>query len=108
MSRTKSFPADNLTAFELGADGEDTLLLIDDAGFVGAFAEAGLAVGKKLVCVRCFDPGRALRAVVVLLDAWNAEDESAGSVGFCCDCYRGLAELWFHDAVLRASRSTSR
>jgi hypothetical protein len=108
MSGMKSFPADNLTAFEFSADGEDKLVLIDDAGFVSAFAEAGMAVGKKLVCVRCFDPGRALRAVVVLLDAWNAEDESAGSVGFCCDCYRDLAELLFHDAVLRATKSVAR
>jgi len=41
---------------------------------------------------------------VLLLEEGNT-DESAGSVGFCGECYRGLAELMFHSAVLRASDS---
>ena len=47
-----------------------------------------------------------LRAVVLLVEGEKAAEESAGSVGFCCDCYRDLAELLFHDAVLRASKPT--
>jgi hypothetical protein len=104
MVRWKAISADKIAPSELAADGEDKLLLIDDATFVSAFAEAGQRRGRNLVCVRCFDPARALRAVVLLVEGENAPEESAGSVGFCCDCYRDLAELLFHDAVLRASK----
>jgi hypothetical protein len=90
------------------ADGEDQLLLIDDASFVSALTEAGQRCGKQLVCVRCLDPCRTLRAVVLLVDETVAVDEAAGSMGFCRDCYRELIELLFHGAVLRASRSTRR
>ena len=108
MSRSKFFAIDEFAYPELASDGEEKLLLIDDATFVSAFAEAGQRRGKQLVCVRCFDPARALRAVVLLAEGWNEDDEAAGSVGFCCDCYRDLGELLFHDAVLRASKSTGR
>ena len=68
---------------EMPSDGEDKLVLIDDAMFVSTFAEAIRRRGKKLVCVRCLDPARALRAVLLLLDGHNTVDESAGSLGFC-------------------------
>ncbi len=104
MSRWKAFSFDEITASEARSDGDDKLLLIDDAAFVSAFAEAGQRRGKQLVCIRCFDPARVLRAVVLLIEDENVAEESAGSVGFCCDCYRDLAELLFHDAVLRAGK----
>ncbi len=104
MNRWKAFSFDEITASEVRSDGDDKLLLIDDATFVSAFAEAGQRRGKQLVCVRCFDPAQTLRAVVLLVEGENAAEESAGSVGFCCACYRDLAELMFHDAVLRACK----
>jgi len=107
MIKSKPPIIDDLAGLEI-ADGEDQLLLIDDATFVSAVTEAGQRCGKQLVCVRCLDPGRALRAVVLLVDETAAVDEAAGSVGFCRDCYRELAELLFHDAVLRASGATRR
>lgn len=107
MSRSKAFTADETAISEIPSDRDDELLLIDDATFVSAFAEAGQRLGKMLVCVRCFDPAKALRAVVLLLEGRNRVDESAGSVGLCRDCYRDLDELLFHDAILRASKSTA-
>jgi hypothetical protein len=106
MSRQKTFTLDSTPLPKIPLDGNDKLVLIDDAVFVSAFAEFGRRLGAKLVCVGCFDPARALRAVLFMLDGYDAVDESAGSLGFCHDCYRGLAELQFHDAVLRASSST--
>ncbi len=105
MNRIKPYRGDEIAVGDVVADGNDKLLLIDDECFVSAFAEAGQRRGKKLVCVRCFDPARALRALVLLVNEGNPVSGSAGSVGFCCDCYRGLSELLFHDAVLRASKS---
>jgi hypothetical protein len=106
MSRVKAFNVGEIPIFESSSDGNDKLLLIDDAMFVSAFAEAGQRLGTELICVGCFDPARALRAVLLLMDGCNDVDESAGSLGFCHDCYRDLAERQFHDAVLRASKST--
>ena len=106
MIRSKAFTAEEIAISEVPSDRDDKLLLIDDATFVSAFVEARGQVGKNLVCVRCLDPARALRALVLLLDEPNTTDESAGSVGLCCDCYRDLAELLFHNAVLRASKSS--
>lgn len=105
MIRLKAFAGEELAIHEIAADGEDKLVLIDDAKFVSAFAEAGQRLGQQPVCVRCFDPARALRALVLLLEGQDSAGECSGSVGLCCDCYRDLAELLFHDAVLRASRS---
>lgn len=104
MIRSKAFTAGETPIPDMPSDGEDKLILIDDAMFVSTFAEAIRRRGKKLVCVRCLDPARALRAVLLLLDGRNTVDESAGSLGFCSECYRDLAELMFHDAVLRASK----
>jgi hypothetical protein len=108
MSLENPFATDESAYFELASDGEEKLLLIDDATFVSAFAEAGQRRGKQLVCVRCFDPARALRAVVLLVEGHHAKDKTAGSVGFCRDCYRDLAELMFHGAILHESKSTQR
>ena len=108
MIRSKPFTFEELTLPEIAADGEEQLLLIDDAIFVNQFAEAGQRRGRQLVCVRCFDPARPLGAVVLMVDDTTPFDESAGSVGFCGDCYRDLAELLFHDSVLRASKSSGR
>jgi hypothetical protein len=91
---------------EIASDSEEKLLIVDDAMFVSAFAEAGQRLGKSLVCIRCFDPARALRAVLLLLDGRDAVDESAGSLGFCHECYSDLAELMFHESVLRAAKSS--
>ena len=107
MSRRKAFTVDEIRLPEVSSDGDDKLLLIDDATSVSALAEAGGRLGSKLVCVGCFDPARALRAVLLLLDACNSVDESAASLGFCHDCYRDLAELQFHEALLRAAKSTA-
>ena len=104
MSRAKSFASDHTTALDAVTDGEDKLVLIDDATFVSAFAEAGQRRGKHLVCVRCSDPTQTLRALVLLVCAKNSDDELAGSVGFCRECYRGLSELLFHEAILRATK----
>ena len=108
MSRAKPFADDESAYSELASDGEEKLLLIDDATFVSAFAEAGQRRGKKLVCVRCFDPARALRALVLLVEGHHAKGETAGSVGFCRECYRDLAELMFHGAILHESKTTQR
>ena len=104
MIRSKTFTTEETAISEIVSDGDDKLLLIDDATFVSAFAEAGRRHGKNLACIRCFNPARTLRALVLLLEEGNT-DESAGSVGFCGECYRGLAELMFHSAALRASDS---
>jgi hypothetical protein len=104
MIRFKAFADDKTVVSKIVPDGKDKLLLIDDAAFVGAFAEAGRRLGKQMVCVRCFDPARVVRAVVLLVEGMTSADDSTGSVGFCSDCYRDLAELLFHDAVLRAAR----
>jgi hypothetical protein len=106
MRRLKAFNVGEIPISELSSDGDDRLVLIDDAIFVSAFAEAGQRVGTELICAGCFDPARALRAVLFLLNGCNDVDEAAGSLGFCHDCYRDLAERQFHDAVLRASKST--
>ena len=90
---------------ELTRDGEDQLLLIDDAAFVSAFAEAAMRQGEKVVCVQCGDPHQAVRALILMVDNENGSDEASGSVGFCSECYRDLAELIRHGAVLRASKS---
>jgi hypothetical protein len=108
MVRFKAFADDKNSAAEIVPDGEDKLLLIDDAAFVNAFAEAGRRRGKELICVRCFDPVRVVRAVVLLVDGMTPADESSGSVGFCSDCYQDLAELLVHDAILRAAKPTPR
>ncbi len=92
---------------EQNRDGEDQLLLIDDADFVNAFAEAALRQGDKVVCVQCADPQQPLRAMILMMDRENIPDEAAGSVGFCSECYRDLAELIRHGAVLRASMLSS-
>lgn len=89
---------------ELNRDGEDQLLLIDDADFVRAFAEAASRQGDNVICVQCGDPNRSVRAVIVMIES-ESTDEAAGSVGFCSDCYRDLAELIRHGALLRASKS---
>jgi hypothetical protein len=108
MVRFKAFADDKTVVSDVVRDGEDKLLLIDDAAFVSAFAEAGRRRGKQLVCVRCFDPARVVRAVVLLVEGMTPSDESSGSVGFCNDCYRDLAELLYHDAILRAAKPTPR
>jgi hypothetical protein len=107
MERLKSFSADELQFPETASDVEEKLLLVDDANFVSAFVEAGQRRGKHLVCVRCFHPERPLRAVMLLVDGTATADECSGSVGFCRECYRDLTELMFHDAVLRAAKSTA-
>jgi|ERR1700722_17534010 hypothetical protein len=107
MIRTKGFMAGQVASREANSDGEDQLVLIDDAKLVSAFAEAGQRLGKRLVCARCSDPAQALRAVVVLIEGQSTVGTSAGSVGFCCECYRDLDELLFHNAVLRASERDS-
>jgi hypothetical protein len=106
MHRPKAFTGGEFPIPETLSDGNERLLLIDDAMAVSAFAEAGQRLGTKMVCVRCFDPARALRAVLLLLDGCDDIGESSGSLGFCHDCYRDLAELQFHDAVLRVSKTT--
>jgi hypothetical protein len=107
MIRTKTLAGGSPTNREVRPDGSDQLLLIDDAVFVSAFAEAHSRLGSNPVCVRCFDPTRALRAVVLLFDAQKGVDETRGGLGLCHQCYKDLSELMFHDAVLRASRPTS-
>jgi hypothetical protein len=104
MIRTKAFTAGKSGDREVRPDDGDKLLLIDDAIFVSAIAEAYSRLGANLVCVRCFDPTQTLRAVVVMLDAETSVDETCGGLGLCRACYRDLAELMFHDAVLRASK----
>ena len=87
--------------------GDEALLLIDDAAFVRSYAEACNRVGQSLVCVRCLDPTQALRALVLLLDKKEGAREIRGGLGLCRQCYQDLTELMFHDAVLRASTSTA-
>ena len=82
---------------------DDKLVVMDDVMFVNAFAHAANQRGRAIVCVGCFDPTRALRAFVFRLEG-DTVDESAGSLGFCFDCYRDLMERVFHDAVLRAAK----
>jgi len=73
---------------------------------VGAFADAVRRRGGDLVCVRCEISQRPLGALVLLLDEAEGGRECAGSVGFCCDCYRDLTSLMRHRAILRAAKST--
>ena len=105
MVRLKALVADQTPVGEFHRDGEDQLLLIDDASFVNAFAEAAQRQGDRLICVQCADPDQALRALILMVDGENCPDEAAGSVGFCSGCYRDLAELIRHGAVLRATKS---
>ena len=107
MIRLNKVAAGEAKLPELNRDGEDQLLLIDDAEFVSAFTEAALRQGDKVVCVQCADPHQTLRALVVMIDRQTSADEAAGSVGFCSECYRDLAELIRHGAVLRASMLSS-
>jgi hypothetical protein len=104
MSGWKSFADNESGTDELTLDGEDKLLLIDDAQLVSAFAAAGQRRGAKLICVQCFNPARSLRALLLLLDEAEPAESPVRSVGFCGDCYRDLGERMFHDAVLRASK----
>jgi hypothetical protein len=106
MIRPKAFIHDQAAFPDNAGDGEDKLFLIDDAIFVNAFTEAGRKRGKDLICVRCLNPASALRAVVLLAHPTDPTDESAGSVGFCGDCYRDLAELLLNDSILRAAKPT--
>jgi hypothetical protein len=89
-------------------DRDDKLVLMDDLMFVNAFAQASNERGRAIVCVGCFDPTRALRAFVFRLEEPDTVDASAGSLGFCFDCYRDLMERVFHDAVLRAAKQPGR
>ncbi|HLX37774.1 MAG TPA: hypothetical protein VKR29_08230 [Candidatus Binataceae bacterium] len=83
-------------------DGEENLVLMDDLMVVNALAQAALEQGRSIICVGCFDPSRALRAFVFRLEAPDTVDESAGSLGFCFDCYHDLMERVFH----RGGKST--
>ena len=106
MIRPKAFIHNQAAFPDNAGDGEDKLFLIDDAIFVNAFTEAGRKRGKELICVRCLNPASALRAVVLLAHPTDPTDESAGSVGFCGDCYHDLAELLLNDSILRAAKPT--
>ena len=81
---------------------DDRLLLIDDAVLVNSYADASNRLGMNQVCARCFDPTQALRALLLLLDTGERTGEVRGALGLCRECYRDLAELMFHHAVLRA------
>ncbi|HLI81037.1 MAG TPA: hypothetical protein VKV03_13710 [Candidatus Binataceae bacterium] len=89
-------------------DRDDKLVLMDDLMFVNEFAQAANQHGRAIVCVGCFDPTRALRAFVFRLEEPNTVDESAGSLGFCFDCYRALMERVFNDTVWRAAKQPGR
>lgn len=79
---------------------DENLVLMDDVMFVNAFAQAANRHGRPIVCVGCFDPSRALRAFVFRLESPDMVDETAGSLGFCYDCYRDLVERVFEDSVV--------
>ena len=87
---------------------DDRLVLMDDVMFVNAFAEAASRRGKALVCVGCLDPWRPLRAFVFQLIGSDTVDESAGSLGFCFDCYRDLMERAFNDSISRLPKVSQR
>ena len=104
MIRLKASCPGEMSFSEKAADRGDKLVLMDDVMFVNAFAQAAHQRGRPIVCVGCFDPSRALRAFVFRLGGSDIVDESAGSLGFCFDCYRDLVERVFHDARLPASK----
>ena len=104
MAGSKSYLGNQPQIDETTGDGEEKLLLIDDARFVSEFAEAGQRQGKRLLCIQCLNPTRSLRALLLLLDETRPGGEPSWSVGFCCDCYGDLNRRLFHDAVLRASK----
>lgn len=98
MIRLKPAPA-RIAFSEQDLDQDETLVLVDDLMFVNEFAAGAFRHGRSIVCVGCFDPSRALRAFVFRLEAPDMVDESAGSLGFCFDCYRDLMERVFQGAA---------
>jgi hypothetical protein len=107
MIRTNASTPSEQANPDARSEQDEGLLLVDDAAFVNSYAEASNRLGVNLVCVQCFDPTQALRALVLLLDKREGAREIRGGIGLCRECYRDLTELMFHDAVLRASTSTT-
>ena len=104
MVKLKRVGLGDLEGSDSVSEPDDDLVLIDDASFVDAFAAASQRRGNHLVCVRCAIAQRPLRALVLLLDGGGTDRECAGSLGFCCECYRDLTELMLHEAILNATK----
>ena len=103
MIRLKPAPTRPIAVSEPDLDHDESLVVVDDMMFVNEFACGAHARGRAIVCVGCFDPSRPLRAFVFRLEAPDIIDESAGSLGFCFDCYRDLMERVFHGAKAPAN-----
>ena len=96
MIRLRPAPTRAISLSQQELEQDETLVLVDDMVFVNEFARGAHQRGRALICVGCFDPARALRAFVFRLEAPDLVDESAGSLGFCFDCYQDLMERVFH------------